>query len=429
MKRLFFVLIMLPCICGVASASDCETTATDWDTWRECRISMHSDIESAQKEQTVNATATAGTINSSSKSTMDPSIQTNSTSLVDTTSTPDLLGFASHIAKLDSKASGGQQDSFSFYTTAYAFYAGIQRVDPLDPAFYVSHQNWRRISVFMGREVPDDKSSAAVGPGNLFGFKVLFINHRDLGRPENIKMIQEQIIPVLYTGGIAKGQLDKGLKKLLGITTEEANLSGNDFVAMITKKVSDKELSVDTLVVASLKEDSPITLEHKAIQQVYDKIRTAKQLSLNFQGKKRDYSTAADEYRIEGAFDSGLASRWDLSINAGANYLDEKTLGPNSIGGRIAAQGSWRLTEDQAAPNPWVIYFSGAGRWLTNTGPTYEVQLKSSVPLYNGVNIPISFTWANKSTLVQEAHIISGSNFKSKFGFTLDVSKLLSKSQ
>jgi hypothetical protein len=309
-----FLYVVLLSYCSVAyAANSCESTSMDWDTWLDCRLALH---QTTTTTQVVNSTATTGTIESTSKATTDPSIQTNSTSLVDTTSTPDLLGFASHIAKLDSKAAGGQQDSYSFYTTAYAFYAGTQGREPLDPAFYVQNSNWRRFSLFIGREVPDDATSAPIGPGDLFGAKILFVNDRDLGKATNIHKI-ESIVGDLYKAGISKALLGRMLKALLGATDLDTNLNGQPFSDRITALVAGKDVPVDNLVIASLKDDSPITLERAAAQRIYDEIRKAKQLSFNFSGKKRDYATAADEYRMEGAFDSGLSSRWDLTVNGG----------------------------------------------------------------------------------------------------------------
>ena len=61
----------------------------------------------------------------------------------------------------------------------------------------------------------------------------------------------------------------------------------------------------------------------------------------------------------------------------------------------------------------------GEEKWLTKTSPTYTVQAKVTVSIINGVDLPISVSWANRTELIKEADI------NGRFGFTFDVAKLM----
>lgn len=403
---------------GLALAGPCESSATNWDEWLHCRIEQ-------RLTNSVETTVRDGTIRSPSKASADPAIQTNSNSLVDQTSAPDLLGFASHIAKLDSKVAGGQHDAFSFYTTAYALDAAINNTDPLNPAFYQQGRTWRRFAVDFGREVPDDKSSMVVGPANFFGTKVLLMDHRDLARKDNVAEINSLVMP-MYDAAAGAARLSDALQKLLAVSDSDRNRTGQDFQSVISAAVSNKEDSVNDLVDSDL---AVFITRKMALQRVYNRISRKTQWSVNFQGKRRESADFPNEYRLEMALEVGLHPRINLTANAGWNRLVFKTLNRTENGGRAAAQGSFRLTKDPASAKPVIVYFAGEGIRLVDSSWSTQAQFKTSIPLLDGVELPISVTWANKNTVIDEANVIDigPSHFKTKFGFTFDVSKLMSR--
>jgi hypothetical protein len=125
----------------------------------------------------------------------------------------------------------------------------------------------------------------------------------------------------------------------------------------------------------------------------------------------------------------GPTPRWDLVANAGGNYRNVKSNNSDSTGGRVAVQATYRITDDPTAARQWAVQLSGQALWLTHSSPGYWIQIKSSLPLFDGVNIPLSFAWANQAGLIQETYVKTSANLKSTIGFTLDVSRLLTSLQ
>ncbi len=50
--------------------------------------------------------------------------------------------------------------------------------------------------------------------------------------------------------------------------------------------------------------------------------------------------------------------------------------------------------------------------------PSYVGQLKLTIPLVSGVDLPLSFSYASSANLLHEAHTVG------KFGLTFDLSRI-----
>jgi hypothetical protein len=62
---------------------------------------------------------------------------------------------------------------------------------------------------------------------------------------------------------------------------------------------------------------------------------------------------------------------------------------------------------------------SGEAKWLSGAKPNYIGQLKLTIPLFDGISLPISLSVANRSDLINEKTV------KGRFGFTFDLTKLM----
>jgi hypothetical protein len=56
---------------------------------------------------------------------------------------------------------------------------------------------------------------------------------------------------------------------------------------------------------------------------------------------------------------------------------------------------------------------------MTGMTPTYKGQFKFSIPILDGIDFPVSFTFASRTELVKEKEV------RGQFGFTFDVSRLI----
>jgi hypothetical protein len=68
---------------------------------------------------------------------------------------------------------------------------------------------------------------------------------------------------------------------------------------------------------------------------------------------------------------------------------------------------------------PWLASLAADARWLTKDEPRYRVQAKFVVALYDGLELPLSVTWATTSDQNGEDEVIGN------VGFTFDTAKLL----
>ncbi|MDQ3817581.1 MAG: hypothetical protein M3362_07820 [Acidobacteriota bacterium] len=153
----------------------------------------------------------------------------------------------------------------------------------------------------------------------------------------------------------------------------------------------------------------------------FDKISQSLQLSLTGESKTR--KVGDNEYAAKLLLGYGLPKRVDLTMNWGFNYTDSKTIGGDKRGGDFSGQldfpvrlwGSSNLVDPDYTLN---FSFSGEGKWMTKTGPTYKVQGKLKVTLADGFEIPFSVTYANRTDLIKENDV------RGQFGFSIDPAKL-----
>jgi len=68
-----------------------------------------------------------------------------------------------------------------------------------------------------------------------------------------------------------------------------------------------------------------------------------------------------------------------------------------------------------------MIQVAAEQKWETKQSPTYQFQARSSIPLIDGIDIPISITWANRTELTKEDHV------RARFGFSFDLSRLATR--
>ena len=129
---------------GSASLSSSTTTSSS----SQASTSLNADLNNRVKE----ATRAKIQQRSASNQTEAPSVSTNSTSLVDTSSAGDPANLGLNLAGLTGASKDGatKADSVSVTTSAYALYSAFKAVDPLNPRFYNRNSGWRRLVVYLG---------------------------------------------------------------------------------------------------------------------------------------------------------------------------------------------------------------------------------------------------------------------------------------
>ena len=158
-------------------------------------------------------------------------------------------------------------------------------------------------------------------------------------------------------------------------------------------------------------------LDDSAREAVED-IRRGAQLSLAFTTKQR--RIGIDEYLGTLIFDYGVADRTNLTLNGSYSYNDSKLIGGDLRGFKFAGQLRFQLNgENLLGKKPMFFDISTSGSWINNVDAIYKAQGKLTIPIADGIEFPISVTWANRTSLIDEKEV------RGQFGFTLDTARLI----
>ena len=158
------------------------------------------------------------------------------------------------------------------------------------------------------------------------------------------------------------------------------------------------------------------------IRQFVNRKRSAPQFSVAAQTNQRK-GDGIDEHRLELIYDRGLFGAASFVANASYEYKNSKRIGADVRGARAAAEFQWRLTSDDilTGGKPWTFTVAAEGTGLANRLPMWKVQAKLnvSIPGLNGLDFPISATYANRTELINESRV------RARLGFTFDFARLL----
>ena len=147
-------------------------------------------------------------------------------------------------------------------------------------------------------------------------------------------------------------------------------------------------------------------------------IRRAPQLSLAFTTKQR--RIGIDEYLGTLIFDYGVADRINLTLNGSYSYNDSDFVGADLRGFKFGGQLRFQLNrENLLGKKPLFFDVATQGSWMNNTDAIYKAQGKITIPIADGIDFPISVTYANRTNLIDEKEV------RGQFGFTLDTARLI----
>lgn len=176
-----------------------------------------------------------------------------------------------------------------------------------------------------------------------------------------------------------------------------------DIDGFIEKKLQDTTVFEDLDTVAS---------------EAIENIRRAPQLSFNFLTKQR--KTGSDEYQSEAIYEYGLADRLNLTLNGTFNYLDSNTIGGDTRQGKFTGQFRFQLTPDDRliGRRPVFFFLTGQGEAQSGRFPIYRAQAKITIPVMDGVDLPLAFTYASRNAEGKK------DTLKGQFSFTVDTARL-----
>jgi hypothetical protein len=359
-----------------------------------------------------------------------PSVSGNTDSLVDQSSASDFIGVALNAAGLTSNSDEMDTTSTSFTVSAYSLYAAAKRHDPLDPAFYNTNSEWRKLSFTVGWEFPEEDGAASGERAIIFGTKYLIWNRRDATHPAyqgKWRELEKAALRVTKADVKISNEVETFVLNTLSGTDnagdpKRTQLEGRllrDFQSVL-KELGDGHLlgAIDEIIKGNISASVDFLFQN---QELINSVRNGPQFSIAYLSKLRK-EDGTDEYRLQAILDYGIPKLTNLnvSMNASFDYKNNKMLGGDERGGRFAAEGKYQVrdTKLDEKKEPITISFGGEGQWMNGCPPTYRTQVKITIPLINGINLPISGTWASRTDLIDESDV------RGRVGFTFDLAKL-----
>jgi len=376
-----------------------------------------------------------------------PSADARSASLVDQSSATDFFSVAASVLPvtpglsqfISNTGSTTSDSSAAGSTTAtaslYALLAGLNKTSPTDPTFYAQHVFARRFSFTVGTAASKLATDNTDTPAAVYGAKVLLINGRELYTTknlENLRDVQKAVSAAAKQSAFLKAQIKELIFASLNPTSVDSqghpadplkflsfdteNLATDaTFQATLNSLSSETKKRIQTLIENSL---AAFSQERTILQNKYDEISKARQLSISYTADIRD-AKGNNDHRVEMIFDYGLSPRINWTVNASGDYTDRKSA-LDSKGGRFATSFQGDLTKPDSAwgKTPIRLTFSGEAKWQTSQKPQYTFESKLSIPLVPGVDLPIAYRYANRIAQINQT------DSEARLGLSIDISRL-----
>ena len=357
-----------------------------------------------------------------------PTIGENSTSLVERSSAPDLLGLGMDFLKLsdsgqDKKSATPKSLTFS----AYALKTMLSGNDALDPEVYNRDRKWRSLSFTLGYDVPENTDDREP----IIGVKWLAHNGRDVSSSGNQKYI-DQVQDALNSAGQSFSAIRDDARRYMfavlqkrgklpaGVADQEdfddALAVADKFAGILGALTDDEKKNLDQLISKYI---SAFVNLDAASKGAVKKIRSRPQLALAFQ-TKQGRNNRPDEYKGVLSFDKGMGTS-SITLNGDFIFKDKK-VGKDARGGTFAAAVHMPLQGFNPLDykDPLTLSLSADATAMTGETPMFRAQAKVTIPFgKTGMEFPISISVANRTEFVKETEV------RGKFGFTFDLSKAL----
>jgi hypothetical protein len=422
------VWILATAVVGCLVLSAREGDAQTFDQWFDARV-----------QRAIDALAMGENSKGADRQREAPS-DARSTALVDQTSATDFVAAAANLATVidprlaglagasTPNTGGGSQ---AVTASLYALVAGLNGVKPTNPEFYRNHVNARRISLTIGTAASDKATHNTDDPATVYGVKVLVWNSRELFTADNLRRlneVQKQLSTATAAGATLKQRVQtmlffdrfpeamvNGAPDVMRFTAFLLTLGDTQFAGTITRASPEVLERIDAEIAAAA--DPFVTLQSK-IRSVYDEIKGGGQLALSYTSNMRP-GEGFDEHRAQLIFDYGLSSRLLWTANGSFDYLDKKAAGAVREG-RVATEfvGDLSYPRDPFGRVPIRLSLSGQFFWSDGKQTQRDLQVKLSVPLTAGVELPLVYRYTNATE-----QNVSGA--EAKLGLTVDLGRLL----
>jgi len=357
-----------------------------------------------------------------------PSLGGNSSAVADQSSASDLVGIGINPLEIPKESDEIERVTHAITINPYLVYAGLfSPDDPLRPNVYRERvaEVLRKFSVTVGfEELRSSDQAAADRRGTILGLKFLSWNRRATSAAE-----QDDLIVRLRAASFAFAELDETVKDSLfewaggqlgyGEDRTEIIRFRNDLDTNLTRILDligePRRRQLDRIIERAI---LPFEELETVANDLAATLRRRLQVSLAFYSKAG--RQLADEYRGSAILDFGPERMLNLTLNGSFEFLEAVTAGEDDhYGASVAGQATFRLTgENIFGTQP--ATFSVAGRWrkLSRMDAVFAVQAKLTLPIANGLSLPVSFTVASDPDDIDEEEV------RGQIGFTIDTARL-----
>jgi hypothetical protein len=371
-----------------------------------------------------------------------PSTDTSSTSLVDTSSATDFASVALNLIGLKPPAAGDSTPASGSVTASlYSLMAALHGVALTDPVYYKQGTGWRRVSFTLGSEESKVADHFTDKPSTNLGLKILLLNRRDVysthAQTELRKMddvvaayvglelvVTDDVQCVMYrfdsnpnaaiaaTPGIAAEC--KNDEKGFGAFLLRLSNSWSEVRGKIAK--NPEAMRQINALIARLAAGRAVA--DRGIATAVERIQKAPQFSVAYFTRLRE-DDGTDEHRLEVIADYGLSPRLNWTLNASFDYSDRQLL-EDTHKGRVATEFQAKLSSPSPASGAKAATLAGSGEASKDSASDWLVraQIKLTVPILAGIDLPIAYSYANRDS----EGITSGSQLK--FSMAVDPVRL-----
>ena len=349
-----------------------------------------------------------------SKQVESPAAAAGSTSLVDQSSAADLFSAALNFAGI-SNAEGEEEgnDAKTLSFTAYSLLAAAKGFDPLEPAKYNLYRNWRHLSFTVGSSDTE----------TLYSLKYNFIDRRD---PQRLNSLN----PFLTRAANATGTTVLEVRRYIFENADvRARLEREFSVRAVPddadalRRLEDPDVLETILDDANLAEideiiernSAPFAELEEATRGLVAELQANPQLSLT--GTYKRANEGPDGVVAELVYDQGMRRNVTITGNLGYEFTQANGNNAENDFFRLAGQLRYQFPGGTADSRRFLDFAAEANN--KDDENTFKAQVKYTLPITAGIELPLSLTWANRQELIEESEI------RGLIGFTLDYSKVL----
>ena len=357
-------------------------------------------------------------VRSSSKQPLIPVGSASDANLVDRANMPDISGVSIKLPNEPASTSDTHGAASAISLTPYALW-GIIQGSPLDPTRYMKLRSLRRVGFSAAFDTDSTGKTSA-----LVQFKVVVIDRgtaldvdgggairsRLKRATRGFDTIQEFVDSLLYeTVGTGRNQSRDDFTNSLA--------QGGGFAGVLAEAGPNVLNAIDAFITQNI--DAFVSL-----RSTVDSLQTATNSKPEFAIGLTSNNAGLEpsSVRAIAILDVGRG-RYDLTFNAGYQHVRASDTTGDQDRVVAAAQFLWRMTpEDRLtgrSPITLTLAASAAADVNELSDGLAKVQLRLMLPLAEGVNVPLSATWASKTDLIDESTI------RGQIGFTFNITQLL----